>query len=92
MEVGQVNTEMMIDKISLFHLAIVGTGAGVFNWLSDNNIGFWISMVTGVLILLLTIRKAIATIISDYKKWREGTLFNDGSPDHKKRSENGKYL
>ena len=89
MEVGQVNTETMIDKINLFHLAVVGTGAGVFNWLSDNNIGFWISLVTGVLILLLTIRKAIATVVRDYKKWREGTLFNDGSPNHKKLSENG---
>ena len=89
MEVGQVNTETMIDKINLFHLAVVGTGAGVFNWLSDNNIGFWISLATGVLILLLTIRKAIATVVRDYKKWKEGTLFNEGSPNQNNLSENG---
>ena len=73
----------MIDKINLFQLAVVGTGAGVFNWLSANNFGFWISLITGVLILLLTIRKFIITFVSDYKKMRAGTLFDD-KPNRKK--------
>lgn len=66
----------MIDKINLFHLALIGTSAGVFNWLSTNNIGFWLSLLTAILVLLLTIRKFIVTIVSDYGKWRSGKLFD----------------
>ena len=74
----------MIDKVNLFQLAVAGTGAGVYNWLSTNHIGFWISLLTGVLILLLTIGKFIITIVRDYKKWRAGTLFKD-TPTQNKR-------
>ena len=76
------NTETMIDKINLFHLAVVGTGAGVYHWLSTNHIGFWISLITGVLILLLTIRKVITTLASDYRKWSAGKLFEKPNKDN----------
>ena len=79
----------LLDKINLLQLTVAGTATGMYNWMTGNNVGFWISLLTGFLILLITIGKFIVVVGRDWKKWKAGTLFSDNKPNQEKESENG---
>lgn len=66
-----------VDKIKIIHLAVATTGSGIVNWLIENHVGWWVTFITGLLILLLTLIKVIMAIGRFYYKWKAGTLFSD---------------
>ena len=61
-----------MDKIKLIHLAFIGTWAGLLNWITTNDVTFWISLATAVLIFLMSLRKFIITLIGDFRRMKDG--------------------
>lgn len=69
----------ILDKIKIIHLAVATTGSGMVNWLIENQIGWWVTFITGFLILILTSLKLYISVGRFIRKWKDGTLFSDKS-------------
>ncbi len=60
----------IINRLNLGQLMFAGSATTVWNWLTDSEIGVLIANVTGILIILLLLRKFIFALYEDITKFR----------------------
>lgn len=65
-----------IEKVSFDKVILMAFGSTIWNWITNSQSGTIIANITGILILLLIIRKFIFSIVEDISKLR-GKKVND---------------
>ena len=74
-----------LNNVSITQLLTTSWLSAFFNWASENNIVWWLTLFITAISLLLIIRKATLIICMDYQKFKENRLFK---PDKNKNREN----
>ena len=63
----------IMNRLNLGQLLFAGSATTAWNWLTDSEIGVLIANVTGILIILLLLRKFLFALYEDITKLRVRT-------------------